>query len=156
MDISSSEDNTPLMAKVVSKGNPSSSSRNDGLSTDDQAYAEAVLTIICSHPAAQPFLRPVDPVREKAPNYFQVISKPMDLGTVEQRLKSQKDPSTKKKFDRYPNLQNFVDDVNLVFDNCFKYNGVVHNVSQLAIQVKKVFEEKMVSAPSGKVSILSS
>ncbi|PVG01929.1 Bromodomain-containing protein [Serendipita vermifera] len=152
MDISSSEDSTPLMAKAVSKPNVdvASSSRLDGLSAQDQSYAEAVLTIICSLPAAHPFLRPVDPVRENAPNYFHVIQKPMDLGTVEKRLKSHKYPSTRKKFQRYPNLQSFVDEVNLVFDNCFKYNGTLHNVSQLAIQVKTVFEEKMADAPSGK------
>ncbi|CAG8742117.1 3313_t:CDS:2, partial [Acaulospora colombiana] len=152
MDISSSEDSTSLMAKAVSKPNvgAASSSRLGGLSAEDQSYAEAVLTIICSHPAAQPFLRPLDPVRENAPNYFRVIEKPMDLGTVEKRLKSHKDPSTRKKFERYPNVQSFVDEVNLVFDNCFKYNGTLHNVSQLAIQVKKVFEEKMAEAPSGK------
>jgi hypothetical protein len=31
---------------------------------------------------ATPFLTPVDPIKLDIPNYFQIIKKPMDLGTI--------------------------------------------------------------------------
>jgi hypothetical protein len=42
---------------------------------------------------AKYFLEPVDPVRDGAPTYFEVVHQPMDLGTVEKRLDSYGHPS---------------------------------------------------------------
>lgn len=75
----------------------------------------------------------------------------MDLGTIERKFKSR--GGFKRIGAPYADLQEFVDDVNLVFDNCFKYNGSTHAVSQLAIRVKDAFEESMKAAPGGEVRL---
>ena len=66
---------------------------------------------------AEPHVRayfgaPVDPVRNEAPGYFQVIARPMDLGTVQARLTRC----------GYLRLQDLLDDVDLTFQNALTYN----------------------------------
>jgi hypothetical protein len=134
---------------ITNEENDTSQASN--LTLDQQAHCERVLNAICKLSAAGPFLSPVDPIQAKAPDYYEVITQPMDLGTIEKKLKSRGGP--KRIGNPYADLQEFVDDVNLVFDNCFKYNGSTHAVSQLAIRVKDAFEEGMKTAPGGQVRI---
>lgn len=60
---------------------------------------------------AWPFLEPV--TREIAPDYFDVIDKPMDISVIRGKA-TRKDYSSKTQF---------IDDFNLIVDNCTKYNG---------------------------------
>jgi bromodomain-containing factor 1 len=65
------------------------------------------------------FLSPVDPVALKIPTYPDVIKQPMDLGTVETKLKN----------DQYTSVQAFADDLQLIVDNAAKFNGPQHAVT---------------------------
>lgn len=56
----------------------------------------------------------MDPKLDQAPDYLDVIKKPMDLGTIESNLKK----------GRYRSGAEFEADVNLVWSNCFKYNAL--------------------------------
>jgi len=105
-------------------------------------------------PAAQPFLEPVNPIDAKAPDYFQVITQPMDLGTIGRKLKLRESQHDKSGLRAYSTLQEFTNDVELVFSNCFRYNTPNHAVSQLAKQVKQEFEKGMAKIPGGEVSDL--
>ncbi|CEP63813.1 SAGA histone acetyltransferase complex subunit SPT7 LALA0_S09e03070g [Lachancea lanzarotensis] len=51
--------------------------------------------------------------KREAPNYYQVIKKPMDLNTVLKKLKTY----------QYSSKQEFVDDVMLIWKNCLTYNS---------------------------------
>ena len=55
----------------------------------------------------------VDPVELNLPDYFTIVKKPMDLGTVKKKLEN----------GNYQNVSEFTDDVRLVFDNAMLYNG---------------------------------
>ncbi|EAY23231.1 Bromodomain containing protein [Trichomonas vaginalis G3] len=77
------------------------------------------------------FSRPVDPVRDNCSNYFQIIDHPMDLSTVRKKLLN----------DEYSTPEDFKRDVNLIWENLFKYNGKDQLISNLAKQLKKVFAE---------------
>lgn len=48
---------------------------------------DACLSPCWQDPRCGPFLRPVDPIEDGVPDYFKIISQPMDLGTVSARLK---------------------------------------------------------------------
>ncbi|KAJ3342193.1 hypothetical protein HDU93_002983 [Gonapodya sp. JEL0774] len=61
---------------------------------------------------ADPFRFPVDPIRQGVPNYFKTIKHPMDLSTIRKNLE--------RRF--YTTPQHFVDDVELMFSNCFTFN----------------------------------
>ena len=55
-------------------------------------------------------------------DYFDIISKPMDLSTIKKKLAH----------NVYRNGNSFVDDMNLIWNNCYKYNGEHHEISKTA------------------------
>ena len=63
------------------------------------------------HPLAVLYLRPVDPEMDNAQDYFEIISKPMDLSTVMNKLNDGK----------YKSAKDWFSDVNLVFQNSKRY-----------------------------------
>jgi hypothetical protein len=75
------------------------------------------------------FKKPVDPTENCAPDYFDVIQKPMDLGLIRRRLES----------GFYQNLYSFESDVHLVFDNCILYNGAGSDLGAIAMNLKNRF-----------------
>lgn len=104
-------------------------------------------------PYSYPFLTPVDPVALSIPDYHKIIKNPMDLGTVETKLKEQ----------QYANADEFYADIKLIFKNCYKYNGPDSPVSALGKQLEKVFDKKWLEKPeeppekpSGKRGLSSS
>jgi hypothetical protein len=152
-----SDERPSKRARPLNSGNSSMSpfdmSKGSGLTNAQQIQCTILLNTLCKMPAAQPFLEPVNPVDAKAPDYFQVITQPMDLGTIGKKLKLREGQHGKLR--AYSTLQEFVDDVELVFSNCFKYNTPNHAVSQLAKQVKEEFEKGMARIPEGEVSGLT-
>ena len=75
--------------------------------------AKRLLSNLKKSANAKYFQEPVDPKQDGAPNYSNVVSEPMDLGTVKQRLST----------NYYHRMQEFLDDMSLIFDNCVKYHG---------------------------------
>lgn len=67
---------------------------------------------------------------EEFPDYTEVISRPMDFGTILKKLLSA----------GYPTLLNFHADVNLTFENAMKYNSKDSKVHEMACELKEVFE----------------
>ncbi|CAK4033540.1 Bromodomain-containing factor 1 [Lecanosticta acicola] len=88
------------------------------------------------HAAA--FLAPVDPVALNIPHYTNVISNPMDLGTMEAKLKSSK----------YASVQAFVDDFNLIISNTRTFNGDNHAVTQAGLSMEAYFKKMLETVPS--------
>lgn len=88
-------------------------------------------------PYSYPFLAPVDAVALQIPDYYKIIKQPMDLGTVDQKLKEQ----------QYATADEFYADVKLVFKNCYKYNGMDSPVAKLAQQLERVFDKKWLEKP---------
>ena len=46
-----------------------------------------IINSLKSHWSCDPFLEPVDPIALGIPNYFEIIKNPMDLSSVEAKLK---------------------------------------------------------------------
>mgnify|MGYP005983758899 CR=1 FL=1 len=81
---------------------------------------------------AWPFYNPVDAERLGLHDYHEIIKKPMDLGTVKQKMDNRE----------YRNAQEFAADVRLIFTNCYKYNPSDHDVVAMARKLQDVFEVK--------------
>ena len=64
------------------------------------------------HQHGWPFHTPVDTIKLGLPDYFKIIKKPMDLGTIKKRLDN----------NYYWCSKECVDDINLMFTNCYMYN----------------------------------
>ncbi|CAO3588136.1 unnamed protein product [Absidia cylindrospora] len=77
-----------------------------------------------------PFVAPVNAEAWGATDYYLIISKPMDLSTVERKLSDYE----------YANENEFEDDIRLIFKNCYAYNPPEHAVHQLGRKFEHVFE----------------
>lgn len=73
---------------------------------------------------AWPFLEPVS--KAQAPDYLEVVQRPMDLGTVLRRLDD----------DHYTSPEAMFNDTLLVFDNAQVYNASEHLIHQMAKDLK--------------------
>ncbi|KAJ8255355.1 hypothetical protein GJAV_G00203920 [Gymnothorax javanicus] len=76
----------------------------------DLTLCSILLSELEGHEDAWPFLSPVN--LKSVPGYKKVIKKPMDFSTIREKLCC----------NQYQNLETFIIDVNLVFDNCEKFN----------------------------------
>lgn len=81
---------------------------------------------------AYPFYTPVDPVALNIPDYFRVIKKPMDLSTIQNKLKT----------NQYDNANEFEADIRLMLANCFKFNPGGSAVHTMGRKVEEVFNKK--------------
>lgn len=64
-------------------------------------------------------------------DYNEIVTQPMDLGTVTERLAN----------GEYSKEEEFVDDVLLTFNNATKYNPVGNEIHMIAVQLRKRFRE---------------
>jgi len=90
-----------------------------------------VLKELQSHEHGWVFATPVNPVELGLDDYFEVIKKPMDLGTIQKNLEA----------GSYHAYDDFKSDVRLTFENAMKYNEEKTVVHEMAKQLKKKFEQ---------------
>lgn len=83
------------------------------------------------------YREPVDAVKLNIPNYHNVITQPMDLGTMEKKLKA----------GQYPSPQAVVDDFALMVRNALTFNGPDHLVSQEGQKLEATFKKQMLNLP---------
>lgn len=101
---------------------------------DSTKIRECAITLkmLMNHPVGWVFNQPVDPVKLKIPDYFSIISKPMDLGTIKHRLGSK----------QYLSTSQFAADVRLTFANAMRYNPPGNEVHIMAKKLNKMFNLK--------------
>lgn len=112
----------------------SSSSRDKVLQQVLRLHLQTVLKEIVSHDSSWPFLEPVNPEKTGAIDYYDVIKNPMDLATMEKRLEDG---------DFYVTKEIFIADLRRMVENCKTYNGKGHYVTEMAIQLEKIFMNKI-------------
>ncbi|PIO76442.1 Bromodomain protein [Teladorsagia circumcincta] len=79
-----------------------------------------------------PFLVPVDVEGMNLSDYYDIITNPMDLGTIKKKLDNK----------QYANAQEFADDIMLVCSNCFTYNPATDVIHQHGRALLRAFEER--------------
>lgn len=78
---------------------------------------------------AAPFLQRVN--KREAPDYFNIIKRPMDIGTMLKKLKTF----------QYKSKREFVDDLHLIWANCLRYNtDPSHPLRKKALYMRKETE----------------
>ncbi|XP_030547310.1 transcription factor GTE12 isoform X2 [Rhodamnia argentea] len=90
----------------------------------------AILKRLMHHECGWPFKQPVDPVKLNIPDYFSIISEPMDLGTIKSKLEK----------NTYHGTEEFAADVRLTFSNAMCYNPPGNQVHIMADKLNKIFE----------------
>ncbi|XP_063816886.1 nucleosome-remodeling factor subunit BPTF isoform X2 [Pseudophryne corroboree] len=101
------------------------------LTDKDYEGLKRVLRSLQTHKMAWPFLEAVDP--EDAPDYYVVIKEPMDLSTMEERIRTR----------YYKKLTEFVADMTKIFDNCRYYNPSESTFCQSAEILETFFVQKL-------------
>ena len=99
--------------------------------------AETVLDVLKAIPEhSQVFLRPVN--KREAPDYYHVIKHPMDLGTMSNNLKTF----------RYKSKKEIVDDLDLIWMNCLRYNSnPTHPLRKKALWMREKASRLIVLIP---------
>ncbi|TYI44162.1 hypothetical protein ES332_A01G218400v1 [Gossypium tomentosum] len=105
--------------------------------TKELKAALEVIKKIMKMDEAQPFSVPVDPVALGKSDYFNVIDTPMDFGTICSNLEN----STK-----YMNTKDVFNDVQYIWENCYKCNQKGEYIVYLMKRVKKKFMKYWIAA----------
>lgn len=95
--------------------------------------AEEMLEKLWCHKAAEIFKEPVDPVALGVPTYFEIVKQPMDFGTIKNKLKR----------GEYENIEDFESDIELVFSNCYLFNGKESEVGKICSEVESFYLEAL-------------
>ncbi|XP_008783914.1 transcription factor GTE4 isoform X2 [Phoenix dactylifera] len=92
----------------------------------------ALLSKLMKHKHGWVFNSPVDAKALGLHDYFSIIKRPMDLGTVKSRLSK----------NWYKSPREFAEDVRLTFRNAMTYNPEGQDVHIMAKQISQIFEER--------------
>ncbi|KAI9483024.1 MAG: hypothetical protein EXX96DRAFT_477298 [Benjaminiella poitrasii] len=84
-----------------------------------------------AHPHSWPFHEPVN--ADEVADYYEVIAEPMDLNTLEENVES----------DAYQTMDEFIRDVQKIFDNCRFYNAEGTNYARCANRLERYFNERL-------------
>eukprot|EP00106_Octopus_bimaculoides_P009925 XP_014777367.1 PREDICTED: E3 ubiquitin-protein ligase TRIM33-like [Octopus bimaculoides] len=85
-----------------------------GLHGKELKVCERVLLELFCHSASTAFH---EPVSKAVPNYYRIITNPMDFTTIKYKL-------SRQHFNHYKDVERFIADIKLVFKNCSLYNSV--------------------------------
>ena len=111
-------------------------------------YCDQLLNCLLRNPHLKPFKQKVDPEKEGVPDYYKIIKNPMDLSLLKERLYT----------GLITSVQQFKQELDLIWENCFTYNGADSKYAKLAKQVKiivdKVWSESTIPAPSNALDQL--
>ncbi|KAJ6520284.1 hypothetical protein C8R45DRAFT_55863 [Mycena sanguinolenta] len=103
-----------------------------GMTLNDLRAARAALKKLQNHKHAKIFLFPVDPIRDHAPNYFDVIQSPMDLQSMAHKLEGGK----------YADRFAFQADFRLMMSNAKLYNPVGSFAHDETLALETYFEKQ--------------
>ena len=96
---------------------------------------QKILGMLQKHKSAMPFLLPVDPIAQGCPDYPIIVKEPMDLSTVEKKLK----------MGQYVTPLQFQQDVNKIWSNAIRYNpqnNPVYDATRLMMEYfDKIYKE---------------
>jgi transcription initiation factor TFIID subunit 2 len=93
---------------------------------------KALLQTLKKMPEAFFFLRPVDPIADGAPTYYDEIKEPMDLATMETKVDSQ----------QYVTMADFHADMQRIFANCRQFNPPGTVPVQYADTLSQAFDKE--------------
>lgn len=99
-----------------------------GMTDYQRRHALRAVDNLLSYSISKMFSEPVD--INEFPNYLEIISKPMDLGTIRRKVIQ----------NEYSSTQEFKQDVQLVWENSNKFNGKQSIIAGLAKTLHNIFQ----------------
>ncbi|XP_035997479.1 bromodomain-containing protein 3 isoform X2 [Fundulus heteroclitus] len=113
-----------------------------GRLTNQLLYLEkVVMKAMWKHQYSWPFRQPVDAVALCLPDYYKIITYPMDLSTIKRRLENR----------YYWEASECIKDVNVMFTNCYMYNKPGDDIVFMAQSLEKAFLQKLSQMPKDEL-----
>eukprot|EP00615_Pteridomonas_danica_P004684 CAMPEP_0114336390 /NCGR_PEP_ID=MMETSP0101-20121206/5679_1 /TAXON_ID=38822 ORGANISM="Pteridomonas danica, Strain PT" /NCGR_SAMPLE_ID=MMETSP0101 /ASSEMBLY_ACC=CAM_ASM_000211 /LENGTH=462 /DNA_ID=CAMNT_0001468305 /DNA_START=2240 /DNA_END=3625 /DNA_ORIENTATION=+ len=91
--------------------------------------AISLIRTLRQHSLSHAFNQPVDPILLNIPDYFDIISNPMDFSTISNKLKN----------NSYVLMEDMLKDIELTLENAQTYNPIKHPVHTAACNLKTVY-----------------
>ncbi|NXM15405.1 BRDT protein, partial [Ploceus nigricollis] len=111
---------------------------SSGCQTNQLQYLKrVVMRAMWRHNFSWPFHQPVDAAALNLPDYYTIIKKPMDLGTIKKRLEH----------NYYTKAAECIEDFKTMFWNCYMYNKPGDDIVFMAEELEKVFMQKIAHMP---------
>ncbi|XP_018401590.1 PREDICTED: bromodomain adjacent to zinc finger domain protein 1A isoform X3 [Cyphomyrmex costatus] len=133
-DSSTSDDTEPRQTRRATKRAAEIEQGDKNSIKGSMTRLQELLIEIWHHRDSWPFLSPVK--KDEVPDYHDIISNPMDFGTIKYKLGN----------GDYETLDKFFSDCQLVFENCGLYNkehSTVYNyVYSAGMRLRKYFEKR--------------
>ncbi|XP_064284281.1 bromodomain testis-specific protein [Passer domesticus] len=112
--------------------------KSSGCQTNQLQYLQrVVMRAMWRHNFSWPFHQPVDAAALNLPDYYAIIKKPMDLGTIKKRLEH----------NYYTKAAECIEDFKTMFWNCYMYNKPGDDIVFMAEELEKVFLQKIAHMP---------
>ncbi|NWZ65125.1 BRDT protein, partial [Acrocephalus arundinaceus] len=112
--------------------------KSSGCQTNQLQYLQrVVMRAMWRHNFSWPFHQPVDAAALNLPDYYTIIKKPMDLGTIKKRLEH----------NYYTRAAECIEDFKTMFWNCYMYNKPGDDIVFMAEELEKVFMQKIAHMP---------
>ncbi|XP_055338654.1 bromodomain-containing protein 3-like [Paramacrobiotus metropolitanus] len=108
-----------------------------------QYLKNVMMKALTKHNMAWPFASPVDAIALCIPDYHDIITQPMDLGTIQKRLDNY----------WYRDAQECIADFKVMFTNCYTYNQSGEDVVKMANELEKTFLTKLALMPAEMVEL---
>lgn len=125
------ENNEPS-TKISLKKKKVPQAQKNGMSAQDVTACRAIHKRLVNNKSSGWFLSPVDPIRDGAPNYFDVIKSPMDLGTISAKIEQ----------GHYSNRFEFESDFKKIIENATIYNPSSSPVHKSALDLDYFFDKQ--------------
>ncbi|XP_040896152.1 bromodomain testis-specific protein [Toxotes jaculatrix] len=118
--------------------------KKPGRVTNQLQYLEkVVIKALWRHHFSWPFRQPVDAVALRLPDYYTIITNPMDLGTIKKRLQNK----------YYCQALECIQDFNTMFTNCYMYNRPGDDIVFMAQTLEKLFLQKVSQMPKDECEV---
>ncbi|XP_047229927.1 bromodomain testis-specific protein isoform X3 [Girardinichthys multiradiatus] len=131
-------------------GNPPSpeviNHKRPGRLTNQLVYLEkVVMKALWKHQYSWPFRQPVDAVALGLPDYYKIITYPMDLSTIKKRLENK----------YYWEVSECIKDFSAMFTNCYMYNKPADDIVFMAQTLEKAFLQKLSQMPKEEEEVVT-
>ncbi|XP_045904849.1 bromodomain testis-specific protein isoform X1 [Micropterus dolomieu] len=118
--------------------------KTPGRVTNQLQYLEkVVIKALWRHQFSWPFRQPVDAVALRLPDYYTIITNPMDLSTIKKRLRNK----------YYWQALECIQDFNTMFTNCYVYNQPGDDIVFMAQTLEKLFLHKVSEMPNEECEV---
>uniref|UniRef100_A0AC35GBK6 Bromodomain-containing protein n=1 Tax=Panagrolaimus sp. PS1159 TaxID=55785 RepID=A0AC35GBK6_9BILA len=105
-----------------------------------------VLKAIKKHNHAWPFMKPVNVEELNIPTYFDIVKRPMDLTTVENRIKNK----------YYINANECLKDFEQIWKNCRAFNDPSHDVALMCTNIQNTLRDNLKKMPTQEYEMIPS